>query len=208
MATLAAPMGDRLSSGRADLAWWPGVGCRAGGTALLGFLAADWFVPPRGRVKLERPQPAPRQGAARTNEVDAGKRWPMIGGEEPARWRVAGCRGPVAGSPVVCWPAEWSRMHPSGARSGGVRHDRDIRGPGCSVSIPSAAWPAHAANRARPGLVTPAVHGRLPAGTEAAAGWPSACRSAAVSRCQARVSSLRAIAVVAIFLPRRFAMAW
>jgi hypothetical protein len=32
--------------------------------------------------------------------------------------------------------------------------------------------------------------------------------SASVSRCQARVSSLRATAVVAIFFPRRLAMAW
>ena len=31
---------------------------------------------------------------------------------------------------------------------------------------------------------------------------------ASVSRCQARVSSLRATAVVAIFFPRRWAMAW
>src|SRR5215471_9965382 len=32
--------------------------------------------------------------------------------------------------------------------------------------------------------------------------------SASVSRCQARVSSLRATAVVAIFFPRRLAMRW
>jgi hypothetical protein len=40
------------------------------------------------------------------------------------------------------------------------------------------------------------------------AGCGIAARSASVSRCQARVGSLRATAVVAIFLPRRRAMAW
>src|SRR6266496_5200958 len=38
--------------------------------------------------------------------------------------------------------------------------------------------------------------------------WQIVVASASVSRCQARVSSLRATAVVAIFFPRRLAMAW
>ena len=55
--------------------------------------------------------------------------------------------------------------------------------------------------RAR-GLATPAVrHGR-----RSGVAIPAACMS--VSRCQAWVSSLRAIAMVTIFFPRRLAMAW
>jgi hypothetical protein len=41
----------------------------------------------------------------------------------------------------------------------------------------------------------------LPSGVAGPGAW------AAASRCQARVSSLREIAMVAIFFPRRFAMA-
>ena len=53
-----------------------------------------------------------------------------------------------------------------------------------------------------PGLSPEALAGAA----EAASGCGAAC-SASVSRCQARVSSLQATAVVAIFLPRRLAMA-
>ena len=54
--------------------------------------------------------------------------------------------------------------------------------------------------RTCPGLGDPSrLHGRGGAFESAAA-----CRS--LSRCQARVSSLREIAIVAIFFPRRFAM--
>ena len=96
-------------------------------------------------------------------------------------------------------------MHPFGACLVAGRHDRAIRGPGCSVRTASAAGPAHAGPRARPGLATPP--GLSPrCDRRWAAG--SASQSASVSRWQARVSSLRAIAVVAIFLPRRLAMAW
>jgi len=58
------------------------------------------------------------------------------------------------------------------------------------------------------GLATPpACHLHCLSGAGAVAGCSTAS-SASVSRCQVRVSSLRAIAVVAIFLPRRWAMAW
>src|SRR5258706_1237214 len=101
-------------------------------------------------------------------------------------------------------------MHPFGSRGGGGCHDRDIRGPGCSVRSSSAAWPAHAETRAHPGLGDPSrlvtAPGLEPGVEVMAAGL--AARSASVSRCQARARSLRAIAVVAIFLPRRRAMAW
>jgi hypothetical protein len=150
---------------------------------------------------------APVRARARTNELDAGKRWPMIGGVgEPAELWLPG-RGSLGGSRV---------------RSGGVvshppirplarwrGHDRAIRGPGCSVSSPSAGrGPAQANLRARPepGDLLLVCH-RVPSGAVgAAAGGGIAC-PASVSRCQARVSSLRATAVVAIFFPRRLAMA-
>jgi hypothetical protein len=50
--------------------------------------------------------------------------------------------------------------------------------------------------------------GRERAAVWGAAGGGAAACSASVSRCQARVASLRATAVVAIFFPRRFAMRW
>jgi hypothetical protein len=96
---------------------------------------------------------APGKALARTNELDAGKRRPMIGSEESACWlrgllgwcrwlvppvRVAG--GVVSHAPIRRLPLC------------GGRHDRAIRGPGCSVRSSSAAWPAHAILRARPGL--------------------------------------------------------
>ena len=63
--------------------------------------------------------------------------------------------------------------------------------------------------RARPGQATLRVCHRVSAGGVAAsAGGGAAARWASASRCQARVSSLRATAVVAIFFPRRWAMAW
>jgi hypothetical protein len=45
------------------------------------FLAAAGVCCRAGGVKLERPQRAPL-GAARTNELEAGERRPMIGSEE------------------------------------------------------------------------------------------------------------------------------
>ena len=51
---------------------------------MLGFLAAAGFRAAAGPwVKLERPQPlAPVRVRARTDELDARKRWPMIASEE------------------------------------------------------------------------------------------------------------------------------
>ena len=68
---------------------------------MLAFLAAAGFVPPRGPwVKLERPQRERPSGRARTNELDAGKRWPMIGGEEePAGLWLPGRGVSLGGSP-------------------------------------------------------------------------------------------------------------
>jgi hypothetical protein len=92
---------------------WPGDLLRSSGwvDCLLAFFAGAGFrAAARPRVKLERPQPvAPVRARARTNELDAGKRRPMIGGEEEPACRLRGCRGGVrwAGSRV-------------GARVGGV----------------------------------------------------------------------------------------
>jgi hypothetical protein len=153
---------------------------------------------------------APARARARTNELVAGERRPMIGGEEePAGYGVRGL-GWVAGSPSCAWSSEWSHMHPFGTCRSGGRHDRDIRGPGCSVTSSSAAGPAHAETRAHPGLGDPSrlvTAPHLEPGADVVV-VGLAARSASVSRCQARASSLRAIAVVAIFLPRRRAMAW
>ena len=58
---------------------------------------------------------APGRALARTNELDAGKRRPMIGSEESACWLRRAVRGGLV--PGV-WRAEWSHMHPSGTRLG------------------------------------------------------------------------------------------
>ena len=91
--------------------------------------------------------------AARTNELDAGERRPMIGSEEEPSG--SGCRG----------RAGWVGF-PGDVLAGGVVSHAPIRhragqrdamtvtsgGPGCSVRSSSAAWgPAHAKTRAYPG---------------------------------------------------------
>jgi len=191
---------------------WPGdlpVVVRLGGDCSSGF-------PRRCRVTCCRAVrgPAGAPGAAQrrgTNELDAGKRRPMIGERGRACWLlVSGGFGAGWLASRYARLAEWSHMHPFGTRRGGGCHDRDIRGPGCSVRSSSAAWPAHAKTRAHPGLGDPSRLVTAPClepGAEVMAAGLAA-RSASVSRCQARARSLRAIAVVAIFLPRRRAMAW
>jgi hypothetical protein len=103
------------------------------------------------------------------------------------------------------WLAEWSRKHPSGVWP----CDRAD-----AMTMCSGTRAAQSDDRARPvagscreasapgGLVTlPAWGGVVAASPTEPGGWASA------SRWQARVSSLRAIAMVAIFFPRRWAMA-
>ena len=72
---------------------------------MLGFLAGAGFrAAARPWVKLERPQPvAPVRARARTNELDASKRWPMIAGEES----LPGCGLPWTG---VRWGAGFPRV--------------------------------------------------------------------------------------------------
>ena len=89
---------------------------------------------------------APVRARARTNELDAGTRWPRIGGEERS---ACGC-----GLPGGCGVRRsGSHIHPFGARPG-RGHDRAIRagllsqfvergwaGSGCSSSSPGAWRP-------------------------------------------------------------------
>jgi hypothetical protein len=57
-------------------------------------------------VKLERPAAPRRQARARTNELDAGKRRPMMGGEVECPWDLA-CNGrSLAGFPGACLGSE------------------------------------------------------------------------------------------------------
>ena len=94
--------------------------------------------------------------------------------------------------PVRGWRSGLTSTHPAPRQRAGGCHDHVSGGPGCSVRRSSAALaPAHAAGASVPGVWRPSrLHGRR-GGVLASAGciWSS--------RCQARVSSLRAIAMVA-----------
>jgi hypothetical protein len=138
---------------------WPGdLLCRrAGGDCIAGF-------PRRCRVSCRRAvwgqagtpaAVAPVRARARTNELDAGERRPMIGGEERPASRLwlpgRGLPGWVSGV-VRPGGVGLTATHPA-ARAGGG-HDHVIRGLGCSVSSPGAAGPAQDDLRARPGWAT------------------------------------------------------
>src|SRR5215467_16368624 len=132
-------------------AYWPGpvillVIAGLGGTVACGFFSS---LPVCAVVQAVSSWSARSRAAARTNELDAGKRRPIIEGEEePAGgWRMR--KGDLA-APVRGW-SEWSHMHPFGTCLGAGCHDRAIQGPGCSVRSSSAVVPAHATVRARPG---------------------------------------------------------
>ncbi len=162
------------------------------------FLAAARSFPPRGQGSSWS---ARSRAAARTNELDAGKRRKIIEGEEGA-----GCGLAYAG--VVCvFPARGRRSgltstHPAPRRRSGGCHDH-VSGDRAAQSCDRARrWASGSCRRASsPGAWRPSrLHGRR-GGVLASA----ACISD--SRCQARVSSLRETAMVAIFFPRRFAMA-
>src|SRR5438094_1191162 len=96
---------------------------------------------------------APGRAPARTNELDVGKRRPMIGGEESACWLrglLGRCRWLV---PRCAWLAEWSHMHPSGACLWVVG----------AMTVPSGGRAAQSGHRAR--------RGRLMRFCELARGW-------------------------------------
>ena len=171
---------------------------RAAGLGQLFF----WILPrscPGSSRRAARGQSwsARSRAAARTNELDAGKRRKIVKGEEGA-----GCDWIVRGRVLVPGAGVRSGLtstHPAPRQ--GAAAMTICPGPGCSVMRSSAALaPAHAARTSSPGAWRPSrLHGRR-GGVLASA----ACKS--LSRYQARVSSLRAIAMVAIFFPRRFAM--
>ena len=178
-------------------------GRRAGGTVLLAFLAGA-RVSCRRAVRGQAGAPAaaaPVRARARTNELEA-----AASGGRRSGARKADLRLRVASGAWVC--RSGSHIHPFGACLVSGRHDRAIRS--------RAAQSVLRARRGRLRLIfelargwrpLPACHLRWVSGAGAAAGCGTAS-PASVSRCQARVSSLRATAVVAIFLPRRLAMAW
>ena len=82
-------------------------------------------------------------------------------------------------------------------------HDRGIRGPGCSVRSSSAAGPAHAQMRARPGLWWSSRSVARPgAGWACALGGRRSGRSLRGEQVVGAGEQLGAIAVVAIFILR------
>ena len=91
------------------LAWFPG----GDGTGVVAFPRRCRLCRRAGGVQLERPQPV-RNERARTNELDAGKRRPIIGSEEEAFCGWADEKGRWV-VPREVWLAEWSHMHPFGA---------------------------------------------------------------------------------------------
>ncbi len=165
-------------------------------------------APAAGKRPLGRP--------ARTNELDAGKRRPAMGARKiPACW-LWGCGAGSVGTAVLGWGRTW--VSGVGLTS---THSAACRWPG-AMTMPIRARAAQSNLRARAmarlrlifelaraGRPLRGCH-RVPAWATAAvaAGCGAAVRSASASRCQARVSNLRATAVVAIFFPRRFAMPW
>jgi hypothetical protein len=197
-------MGTLAVKRRAVLARWLACGCRAGLTAMRLFPDSCRLS---GCRVVRGPAGAPGAASRRGRTS-----WTPGSGRRSSEARKRGSRRGWRGWGSLVSPgcvAEWSHMHPSGTCRGGGCHDRVIRGPGCSVRSSSAARPAHAVLRAYPGLGDPSrLVTRIPClGADVVVACTSAVRSASVSRCQARVRSLRAIAVVAIFLPRRRAIA-
>jgi hypothetical protein len=127
-----------VSRGRAD--------CCSGASSWM-----PWGVASVGGVQLERPQPV-RDERARTNELDADQRRRILVGSEEASSLRAGWDERVGCcSPGVLVGGVVSHAPIRHLLWGGC-HDRDIRGPGCSVRSSSAALPAHAKMRAHPEL--------------------------------------------------------
>src|SRR6516162_6870152 len=98
----------KRACGTGPVTWY---GSRAGEDRFAGFLAgAGVRAAARSGVKLERPQrKRPVRARVRTNELEAGKRRPTIGSEEPA------CGYGLAGV-GVCWG--WLAGWCAGRRSG------------------------------------------------------------------------------------------
>jgi hypothetical protein len=97
---------------------------------------------------------APVRARARTNELDASKRWPMIEGEEqPASWLWLPGQGVCWGGgfrSCVAWRSG-SHSHPFGRPRGAGAMTMPSGGPGCSVSSSSAARPGSGCSSSSPG---------------------------------------------------------
>ena len=103
--------------------------------------------------------------------------------------------------PVRGWRSGLASTHPAPRQRAGGCHDH-VSGTGLlSQMIERGAGAGSCRRASSPGAWRPSrLHGRR-------GGVPASAACISVSRCQARVSSLRAIAMVAIFFPRRLAMA-
>ena len=127
---------------------------------------------------------------------------PASGGRSSEARKGSVAVGFVRGRVLVpgAWLAEWSHKHPSGAAPVRGCHDH-MSGTGLLSHVIERGAGAGSCRRASsPGAWRPSrLHGRR-GGVLASV----ACSSA--SRCQARVTSLRATAMVAIFFPRRLAV--
>jgi len=125
---------------------WPGdllAGRRDFGRGLVLWLFLVAACLCRRAVRGQAGAPAagkrpPGRGAT-TNELEAGKRRPIIGSEEEPLRGSGGSRGCWL-VPGCAWLAEWSHMHPSGAGSG--------LGAG-AMTVPSGGRAAQSGHRAR-----------------------------------------------------------
>ena len=109
--------------------------------------------PGHAAVRAESCWSARSRAAARTNELDAAKRWHIIGSEEG--FLVVFFERVVLGVPGVWW-AEWSHKHPFGVVPAGGRHDH-VSGDRAAQSC-DRAWacrPAHADVSSAPGVWRP-----------------------------------------------------
>ena len=149
--------------------------CSSGSSSQLPGLAA---------AREESSWSARSRAAARTNELDAGKRREIIEGEKGAGCGLA-YAGVVCVFPACGWRSGLTSTHPAPRRRSGGCHDH-VSGTGLLSHMieRGAGRRAHAEGRAHPGLGDPPVS-RPPRRRAASA----ACISD--SRCQARVSSLR-----------------
>ena len=128
------------------------------------FLAAARSFPPRGQGSSWS---ARSRAAARTNELDAGKRRKIIEGEEGAGCGLA-YAGVVCVFPACGWRSGLTSTHPAPRRRSGGCHDH-VSGTGLLSHVieRGAGRRAHAEGRAHPGLGDPPVFMAA-----AAACWP------------------------------------
>src|SRR5262249_7338365 len=176
------------------------VTTRAAGAGLTVLLDPSSQLPGSSRraARGQAGAPAAAQRRGRTSLT------PASGGRSSrareGRLRL-GLSGVACVVPVRGWRSGLASTHPAPPKRAGGCHDH-VSGTGLlsqMIERGAGAGSCRKSERAR-GLVT------LPSFT-AAGGVLASTACIWLSRCQARVSSLRAIAMVAIFLPRRLAMA-